>query len=301
MTTRSASASVQVGVDPPTAFRAFTEEIDRWWAWDFGRAVTRRIEPGVGGRVLEVYDDATRDGLELGRITVWEPGSRLVYRSSVDDTEVDVRFDPVDGGTRVRASADSSWVTGTVFPVDGGTRVRVEHYVLPGGDVDEAALFWPKVIHWLVSWCRERDTARPPRQLARLGVALHYQDPPAAARWLAAVFGLSSWDRIPAEGDQQSWIELHVGNAAVMLSQADGKWAPEPVSHTVWVYVDDVDAHFAHASASGATIVSGIQQHGYRAYTAEDLEGHRWTFVQASPAMRSAAASDVDAKAGPRR
>jgi uncharacterized glyoxalase superfamily protein PhnB len=229
--------------------------------------VTRRIEPGVGGRVLEVYDDATGDGLELGRITVWEPGSRLVYRSSVDDTEVDIRFEPVVGGTRV----------------------RVDHYVLPGGDAEQAGLFWPNVLHWLVPWCADRDTARPPRRLAPLGVGLHYQDPPAAARWLAAVFGLSSWDKIPAEGEQSSWIELHVGNAEVLLFQADGKWSPEPVSHTVWVYVDDLDAHFAHASAGGATIVSGIQQHGYRSYTAEDVEGHRWTFVQASPAMRSPA------------
>jgi uncharacterized glyoxalase superfamily protein PhnB len=271
MTTRSASASVEVNVDPPTAFRAFTEEIDRWWvpgpinAWDFARAVTRRIEPGVGGRVLEVYDDATGDGLELGRITVWEPGSRLFYGSSVDDSEVDIRFEPIDGGTRV----------------------RVEHYVVPGGNADRAALFWPNVIHWLVPWCRERDTARPARQLARLAVGLHYQDPAAAARWLAAVFGLRSWDRIPVEGDQPSWIELHVGNVAVLLFAADGKWSSEPVTHDVWVYVDDLDTHFAHASANGATIVSGIHQHGYRAYVAEDLEGHRWTFVQASPAMRA--------------
>jgi uncharacterized glyoxalase superfamily protein PhnB len=52
-----------------------------------------------------------------------------------------------------------------------------------------------------------------------------------------------------------------------------------------WAYVDDLDAHFAHAKAGGAEIVSEIQQHGYRAYTAEDLEGHRWTFVQARPTM----------------
>jgi hypothetical protein len=29
--------------------------------------------------------------------------------------------------------------------------------------------------------------------------------------------------------------------------------------------------------------VRDITQHGYRAYTADDLEGHRWTFVQAGP------------------
>jgi hypothetical protein len=53
-----------------------------------------RIEPGVGGRVLEVYDEERGDALELGRITVWEPGAELAYRSLVDDTEVVVRFQP---------------------------------------------------------------------------------------------------------------------------------------------------------------------------------------------------------------
>jgi uncharacterized glyoxalase superfamily protein PhnB len=52
-----------------------------------------------------------------------------------------------------------------------------------------------------------------------------------------------------------------------------------------WAYVDDLDAHFAHAKTAGATIVSEIEQHGYRAYSAEDLEGHRWTFAQARPTM----------------
>jgi uncharacterized glyoxalase superfamily protein PhnB len=52
-----------------------------------------------------------------------------------------------------------------------------------------------------------------------------------------------------------------------------------------WAYVDDLDAHFARARAAGATIVSEIEQRGYRAYTAEDPEGRRWTFAQARPTM----------------
>lgn len=270
MTETSAKASVQVDVDPLTAFTAFTEEIDRWWvpgpinAWDFGRAITRRIEPGVGGRVVEVYDDAAGDVLELGRITVWEPGERLAYRSSVDETEVDIRFEAVGDGTRV----------------------SVNHYLLPGGDPDKAAMFWVNVIHWLEPWCRQRGRGPWRRRLARAGIGLHYEDPAAAARWLESVFGLSSWDRIPAEGEQQSWIELHIGDVGVLLFPLDGARHGGAVTHTVWVYVDDLDAHFEHAAAQGATIIEGIQQHGFRAYTAADPQGHHWTFVQASPAMR---------------
>jgi uncharacterized glyoxalase superfamily protein PhnB len=269
MSERSAAAAVKVAAEPARAFTAFTDEIDSWWVrgpinfFDSARAVAMRIEPGVGGRVLEVYDAARGDALELGRITVWEPGAQLTYRSLVDDTEVDVRFEAVEGGTRVS-------VTQTVLP-----------------DGERAFLFWPNVLPWLVSWCDERDAARPARgEIARLSIALYYEDPAAAARWLARVFQLGSWSGIPAEGDDPFWIELHHGNVAVLLFGLDGQRPQDaPVTHMPWAYVDDLDAHFAHAKAAGAKIVSEIEQRGYRAYTAEDLEGRRWTFAQARPTM----------------
>ena len=37
-----------------------------------GRAVAMRIEPGVGGRVLEIDGEARSDALERGLITVWK-------------------------------------------------------------------------------------------------------------------------------------------------------------------------------------------------------------------------------------
>jgi uncharacterized glyoxalase superfamily protein PhnB len=269
VTQRSASAAVEVALEPLAAFKAFTDEIDSWWVrgpinfFDSGRAVAMRIEPRVGGRVLEVYDDAGGEALELGRIEVWEPGVRLKYRSLVDDTEVDVRFEAVEGGTRL----------------------TVTQALLPDGE--RALYFWPNVVRWLVPWCDERDGARPtPREIARLSIALYYEDPAAAARWLSRVFQLGSWSGIPAEGEAPEWIELHHGNVAVLLFPLeDGRADHESVTHELWVYVDDVDAHFAHAKAAGAKILSEIHQHGYRAYSAADLEGRRWTFAQARPTM----------------
>ena len=76
------SASVEVALEPMNAFAVFTEEINRWWRpgsinWnDSDRAVGIHIEPGVGGRWIEVYDEAAGEGFECGRITVWEPGTR---------------------------------------------------------------------------------------------------------------------------------------------------------------------------------------------------------------------------------
>jgi uncharacterized protein YndB with AHSA1/START domain len=105
--------SVEVPVEPAAAFEVFTEEIDAWYgrapySWnDPKRAIGIRFEPGVGGRWLEVWDETTGDGYEMGRILEWEPGVRLVmtFQSVLlppePRTEIDVRFDDIATGTRV--------------------------------------------------------------------------------------------------------------------------------------------------------------------------------------------------------
>jgi uncharacterized protein YndB with AHSA1/START domain len=111
--TNTVSVSVDVAVDPATAFEVFTEEIDSWYqrgpySWKYpDRAVGIRFEPYVGGRLLEVHDPATGEGFASGEVLVWEPGRRLVYADLVSSappdprTEVEVRFEAVGGGTRV--------------------------------------------------------------------------------------------------------------------------------------------------------------------------------------------------------
>lgn len=267
---RSVSSEVEVAVDPATAFAAFTEEMDLWWQrgpinfYDGSRAVARRCEPGVGGRLLEVYDEATGDALELGRFTVWEPGARLGWRSSVDDVITEVRFQPTPAGTLVRVVA--------TVPADGQ---------------DRGGTSWVRVTPaWFGRWCAGRDGApRQPRDRNRLGLAVYYARPAAAARWLADAFGFESPGPLPDsdDGDHQ-WIEFHVANCSVMVFRAEVAAGPSP-THVPWIFVDDLDAHLARAEAAGARIVQPIRQHGYRAYVAEDPEGRRWTFVQARPTM----------------
>jgi uncharacterized glyoxalase superfamily protein PhnB len=269
VTKQSASASVEVATDPVTAFRIFTAEIDLWWVrgpinfFDAARATGMEIEPGVDGRVLEVYqaasDTVDEDVLELGKITAWEPGELLAYRSSVDDTETKIRFEDLDGSTRV----------------------SVEQSLVPGGD--QASYFWPNVIPWFA----DRIARRSPigQEYDRLNIALYYEDPAAAADWLDKAFGLESSVRLPADDSHPSWTELRVGTSSIMLFELKERAAPRPVDHAVWIYVDDLEAHFARSTASGATIVSEITQYGYRSYEAADLEGHHWTFAQANPSM----------------
>lgn len=113
MTPAAVRRTVEVAVDPETAFALFTERIGDWYvggphAWrDPGRAVGMRFEPGVGGRWVEVWDAESGEGCEVGTVLVWEPGTRLVvaYRHPwlppEPPTELEVRFDPVGAGTRV--------------------------------------------------------------------------------------------------------------------------------------------------------------------------------------------------------
>jgi uncharacterized glyoxalase superfamily protein PhnB len=62
------------------------------------------------------------------------------------------------------------------------------------------------------------------------------------------------------------------------------KWLDTPyVVDGVYVLVEDIDSHADRASASGAVLLSGVEDNdavGQRQYRAEDLEGHRWMFAE---------------------
>jgi uncharacterized glyoxalase superfamily protein PhnB len=275
------SSEVEVVVDPATAFRAFTEEMDLWWVrgpinfWSDGaRVVEVRCEPGVGGRIMEVLDDAAGNTvLERARITSWEPGQLLAWTSSLDDVQTEVTF----------------------VPVPGGTRVTVEH-VVPAGGQDKGGTAWSRVVpKWFGAWCTKRD--RVPHEqidIARLSLGIYYARPATAARWLASVFGFEADGDLPVGPDPlpeteygHPWIEFRIGNAVLNVFKLDGERTGDTRTHVPWVYVDDLEKHFAHAKVNGATIVEEIHPYpGSTVYVADDLEGNRWTFSQARPTMR---------------
>jgi hypothetical protein len=103
--------SLRVPADPHSAFEAFTREIGSWWRSNGLFAVTAegdgtlRFEPRAGGRLWTTL--ASGAEFEIGRISLWEPGARLVFGwrqasfAPEQSTEVEVRFEGVGDETRI--------------------------------------------------------------------------------------------------------------------------------------------------------------------------------------------------------
>lgn len=127
---------------------------------------------------------------------------------------------------------------------------------------------------------------------------LSYEDGPGAMDWLVRAFGFRERVRMLDGTGRLTHGELEAGGGVVMLAtpspryqgprrhregcDAARAWSEVPyVVDGTLVYVDDVDAHHERASAAGATILSSVEadERGKR-YRAEDMEGHRWMFMQ---------------------
>jgi hypothetical protein len=259
----SMTESIDVDTDPMTAFTVFTDEFDQWWgrgpidAYDTWRLIERRIEGGVGGRLVEDYGDEER---VLGTITIWEPGARLAWTTR-NDVTIEVKFEAYVSGTRV-------CVTGTVPDGVDGTADLSMIRMAP---------------QWFPRYLDRRSQGSSRHDYGRLHLALRSSTPVATARWLAEVFQLEPTATIPdQEGDPQyTWIEFRVGTSFIVLWGGGGTIGTD----SPFVYVDDLEAHLKHTEGGGATIVSPITEHGFRSYTAADCEGRHWLFAQSGPRL----------------
>ena len=103
--------ALRVPADPMRTFEVFTQEIALWWQpsglFQISGAGDGRLafEPGPGGRLFTTFDDGST--FEIGRVSVWEPGKRLVFAwrqanfAAEQSTEVEVCFEAVGAETRV--------------------------------------------------------------------------------------------------------------------------------------------------------------------------------------------------------
>jgi MerR family transcriptional regulator, thiopeptide resistance regulator len=120
----------------------------------------------------------------------------------------------------------------------------------------------------------------------RITPLLVYEDIEAGQDFLVSAFGLRA-GRL--DRDDQGRVmhgEVHVGDDVVWLHRVaaeHGLASPrsqDASSGGLVVDVDDVDSHYEHARAVGASIdhLPVDQPYGRREYEARDLEGHRWWF-----------------------
>jgi uncharacterized glyoxalase superfamily protein PhnB len=121
-----------------------------------------------------------------------------------------------------------------------------------------------------------------------------YEDPAKAIDWLCRVFGFEVQIKVEGEDGAIHHSELVFGGGLIMVGGAGTntyRKSPRSIgganTQTLFVYVDDVEAHFTRAQAAGATIVSEPKTTDYgeeywadRTYQAQDLEGHHWWFSQ---------------------
>jgi uncharacterized glyoxalase superfamily protein PhnB len=110
---------------------------------------------------------------------------------------------------------------------------------------------------------------------------LIYPDVREAVAWLTTAFGFV--ERVRIGEDHRS--QLSFGEGAVIVGDVRNDRRPPrsgEVTHSVVVRVEDVNAHYEHARAHGALIVTEPTDfpYGERQYTAEDPTGHQWTFSQ---------------------
>ena len=116
---------------------------------------------------------------------------------------------------------------------------------------------------------------------------LLYRDVGAALDWLCPAFGLSEFgDRFEGPDGKVQHATVKLGDGLIMMGcPGDDFQNPNALGQAnqqLYIYVEDVDAHFERAKQAGAKIVDELADkfYGDRTYGAADPEGHQWYFAQ---------------------
>lgn len=127
----------------------------------------------------------------------------------------------------------------------------------------------------------------PPKGMPRITPYVFYKDLTEAVEWLCKVFGFSKRFEMPGPDGKPMHAEVQYEDGVIMMGiprDEGGCKSPADlpgVNQSLYVYVDDVDAHFAKAKEAGAEIKlePADMFWGDRMYAAVDLEGHHWSFA----------------------
>jgi uncharacterized glyoxalase superfamily protein PhnB len=128
---------------------------------------------------------------------------------------------------------------------------------------------------------------------------ISYEDVGAAIEWLGGAFRFRECGERFTDGEGRvTHAELELDGATVMLGwpgpdyrspkrhaeecEPAARWLATPwVIDGVHAEVGDLDAHYERARAAGASVLREPENLPFgRLYSAADLEGHRWMFMQ---------------------
>jgi uncharacterized glyoxalase superfamily protein PhnB len=120
----------------------------------------------------------------------------------------------------------------------------------------------------------------------RIYPCLRYEDAPAAIAWLCRAFGFEELLVVPGPDGTVAHAELRYGPCVVMLGSAKADaYGRSPaalggVTGSVYIGLDEPDAHCARAKAAGADVFRPPEDtdYGSREYSCRDPEGHVWSF-----------------------
>ncbi len=122
--------------------------------------------------------------------------------------------------------------------------------------------------------------------------AIRYADAPAAIEWLKKAFGFEELMVASGENGTVAHAELRLGPGIIMLGSGGKVKTQRPrtfadVDISLYLAVDDPDAHYARAKAAGAEITRepNDTEYGSREYEALDLEGNVWGFGTYRPVV----------------
>ncbi len=108
--------NLTVACSPDHAFRTWTERASSWWPPEHTLTHDPKavivFEARVGGRIFE--RTSTRQVVEWGRVTAWEPPHRLAYSWHIatdpgSATDVEIRFEPAASGRTGITIEHSGW------------------------------------------------------------------------------------------------------------------------------------------------------------------------------------------------
>lgn len=143
---------------------------------------------------------------------------------------------------------------------------------------------------------------RPKNTRVNVIPSLRYADAAKAIDWLCDAFGFERHLVVPGDDGAIAHAQLSYGNGMLMLGsggehgRAFDALVQPPKNRddmrpgSLYVIVDDADAHFARARTAGAEIVDEPEDadYGGRGYTCRDLEGNVWTFGTYDPYAETA-------------